>query len=465
MLNPSIALLAWPLVALWLFARLPIERAIIWSVLLSFLFLPSSFAIDPPALPPLDKQSLPNLVLLAIVFFKASAFRILPAYWPAKILILLLIAGAAGTILTNSDTILIADLVLPGLTPYDALSGIVQTFLVIMPFLIGWQFLASPESHREFLKAIFAVGMAYSLMMLFEVRMSPQLHTWVYGYFPHSFAQQVRGDGFRPVVFLRHGLWNAFFAVTVVLTAAALWRDKRQSGDAGKARPLLAATGYMFVVLILCKSLGSLLYGIVFLPVILFLKTRTQTRVAAVLVLIALTYPVLRGAHLVPTDTFLEWAGSVSEQRQQSLETRFVNEDRLLEHAETRPVFGWGRWGRNRVFDPETGRDISITDGYWVIIIGSSGWAGYLATFGILGLPVLLLWRRRRQSGADIPPATGALALLVGINMIELLPNSTLMPWTWLMAGALLGYATQEQAASPETVAAVETPPPRRTVI
>ena len=32
-----------------------------------------------------------------------------------------------------------------------------------------------------------------------------------------------------------------------------------------------------------------------------------------------------------------------------------------------------------------------------------------------------------------------ALALIISANIVELLPNATLTPWTWLLAGALLG--------------------------
>ena len=47
------------------------------------------------------------------------------------------------------------------------------------------------------------------------------------------------------------------------------------------------------------------------------------------------------------------------------------------------------------------------------------------------------------------------MALMLGINMIDLIPNATLTPLTWLMAGAILGYAeafsrqTQTAAISP----------------
>ena len=35
-----------------------------------------------------------------------------------------------------------------------------------------------------------------------------------------------------------------------------------------------------------------------------------------------------------------------------------------------RPIFGWGGWGRNRVYD-EMGNDMAVTDGYWIIFFGS----------------------------------------------------------------------------------------------
>ena len=41
---------------------------------------------------------------------------------------------------------------------------------------------------------------------------------------------------------------------------------------------------------------------------------------------------------------------------------------------------------------------------------------------------------------------------MLGINMIDMLPNATLMPFTWLIAGALLGYAEAlGRSAAPTT--------------
>jgi hypothetical protein len=65
------------------------------------------------------------------------------------------------------------------------------------------------------------------------------LHTWVYGYFPHSFAQQLRYGGYRPVVFMGHGLLVALFAAIALISAVVMWQLKskvyqiRQFSQAG----------------------------------------------------------------------------------------------------------------------------------------------------------------------------------------------------------------------------------------
>ena len=112
----------------------------------------------------------------------------------------------------------------------------------------------------------------------------------------------------------------------------------------------------------------------------------------------------------------------------------------LLARANQKPIAGWGSWGRNRVYDPETGRDLSVTDGLWVITIGSYGWFGYLAQFGLLTAPVLVLLRRRDHS---LTPATTGLAILTAAALIDLIPNATLTPVTWVVAGSLAGLAVR----------------------
>jgi hypothetical protein len=72
--------------------------------------------------------------------------------------------------------------------------------------------------------------------------------------------------------------------------------------------------------------------------------------------------------------------------------------------------------------------------------MGIYGWVGYLTEFGLTALPLLLLAREAlRHRAADLSPFLGAVALVLAINMVDLLPNATHVPFTWLMAGALLG--------------------------
>lgn len=450
MLNPAIALYLWPLVAVALFAQLAVVPAVIWSMLLSFLILPSEFKVDLPGLPPIDKVTLPNLMLLLLVVRKGKLnLGAMPT--GALLLVALLAVGVVGTTLTNGDPVWTGDGDLPGLTDYDALASLVNEGLMILPLFIGWRWFASASSHRRFLQVMFFLGLAYSLLMLLEVRLSPQLHRWVYGYFPTSFSQQIRQGGFRPVVFFKHGLWCAFFGMSVILAGSALWREERaarrgrqKSKQEGK---LLGAVFYMYGVLVLCKSVGSLVYASVLAPLILLFSVTAQLRVAICFAVLAFGYPVLRGAGWVPVDDLLGFVSSYSAERAQSLETRFTNEGELLDHAESRLLFGWGGWGRNRVHDLDTGEDVSITDGYWILTIGAWGWAGYAARFGLLGLPVLLIWRRARRSREKVPYATAALTVLLSISMVELLPNSVFMPWTWLIVGGLFGYATRPAGA------------------
>ena len=134
-------------------------------------------------------------------------------------------------------------------------------------------------------------------------------------------------------------------------------------------------------------------------------------------------------------------AATVSVDRAQSLGTRFENEGLLLDKAWQKPWFGWGRFGRSRVYN-DWGKDDSLTDGEWIITIGTFGIVGFVAQFGLLSVTVFraaasLKFAPTRSEGSYL----AALALIVAINMIDLLPNSSISPWSWLLAGALLGRA------------------------
>ena len=453
-----IMLFSWPLVASWLFSNLKLERAVIWAIILPYLILPVGSGVDLPVIPVLDKTTIPNLMLLFLAWqHGGDRFKILPVSPVARTLFLMILLVPFVTAALNSDPLIFPQNYIPGLTLKDAVGSLILSCTIMIPFVVGRCYLGTAEAHRDLLKILVVAGLFYSIPMLLEIRLSPQLHTWIYGYFPHEggFIQAIRSGGFRPVVFMGHGLLVATFAMFVTIAAAALWRDKLLAGG----RYLIKA-GYMFCVLVLCKTLGALLFAIVALPLVLLTNVRMQVRLAAIMVLVAVAYPALRGADLVPVDDMLEAARSIEEERARSLEYRFTNEENLLEKASERPFFGWGSWGRNHILDPFTGLPTSVTDGYWIIVIGVNGWVGYLATFGLLAWPVLAVAMRIRREGAEIlTPATAALCLLLGINIVDLIPNAAILPMTWLIVGSLMGFAEQRGVVPDESVDAAAQAP------
>ena len=168
----------------------------------------------------------------------------------------------------------------------------------------------------------------------------------------------------------------------------------------------------------------------------------------------------------MPVDWVVAQAEAVSEERAASLQFRLDNEDALLARASERPLFGWGSWGRNLIHDPYSGELVSTTDGRWIIVIGTLGWCGYIVEFGLLALPLLMLARPSiTRHGATLSPCSGTIGLLLAFNIIDMLPNATLIPFTWLIAGALLGYAealaTGSACASDELRERAPAPPPR----
>lgn len=429
-------LLVWPLVSVFLFRRLSTAGAVIWTILGGYLVLPPATVINLPVLPDPDKVIIPNIC--AYLGFLATRPRHEQEKKPLalNLVLALFLLTPIGTVLTNLDPVLFAIGGLPPMQMVELPSSILNNFIVVLPFLIGYRLFRDEDSMRHLLVALMAAGLVYSIPMLIEVRLSPQINVWVYGFFQHAFDQMMRYGGFRPIVFLEHGLWVAFFAFMAAFATIALLRlepEKRQ-------RNFLLSI-YLLVVLVLCKSANAVTHIVLFAPIVLFLKPRTQARLAAIVAVTVLFYPALRGAGLIPTGAIANFAASIDAERAGTLIYRLTNEDALLAHASQRPWFGWGGWDRNLVHDPITGAFVGAIDGRWIVTLGISGWFGYVGEMGLLTLPLFSLAARARHHALSSYKYAAAIALILAANLIDLIPNATLIPFTWLMAGALAGRA------------------------
>lgn len=431
------ALAVWPLITIGLYRTKTIQAATLWTLIGGFMFLPVLTEVDLPLIPPLGKDSIPVIsALMGCWFVKRRRIAFFANRGLLKVLVLLIFGVPFITTELNSDRILLAGKFLPELSHHDALSSVLRQFLFVAPFFMGRRFFRTYEHQLLMFKVLVAACLFYSLPMMFEVRMSPQLHTWIYGYFPHSFIQQIRSGGFRPVVFMGHGLLVAFFTAIAVLSSVALWKNNEKVRNFPSAK----VSYYLLIVLIFCKSTASLLYAVFAFFMIKRVSHRIQLRTAVILTLLALSYPSLSIMQLFPHEKVVELARSFKADRAQSLTYRFDNEVILLNHAREKLYFGWGGWGRNRVYSEATGDDITVTDGRWVITFGQFGWFGFIAEFGLIAFTVFRASAAAKLVKSDTElTLLSAHALLVGLIMIDQLPNATLSPWLWLLIGVLLG--------------------------
>lgn len=431
------ALLLWPILATYWYQKKSIQAATIWTILGGFMFLPVRTEIDLPMLPALGKHTMPVLsALLACWLVKKQRISYFKELGKIKYLVILLLVSPIISSALNSDAIVTAGKIIKGLTHYDGLSAAINQFLLVSAFFIGRQFFKTYDDQLLMFKLLVIAGLLYSVLMLFEVRMSPQLHIWLYGDFPHSFGQQKRFGGFRPVVFMGHGLWVAFFAAVVLIAATALWKNKIK---VRQFSPKFVSY-YLLVVLALCKSIAALFYGLFGFLLLLISKPKLQHKIAVTLVSLALLYPVMSIVNVFPHQAVTTIATEFSAERAQSLQFRFDNEEVLLAHARERFYFGWGGWGRNRVYDDETGKDQTVTDGRWIITFGVFGMVGFLAEFGLLAISVFMATKASKYLTDKSEQTLLAVhAILVAIIMIDQLPNASLQPWLWLIAGILLG--------------------------
>jgi O-antigen ligase len=309
-----------------------------------------------------------------------------------------------------------------------------------MPYWLGRLYLGHPKALREFSGALTMAALVYAPLCLWEVRMSPNLHRFVYGFHPMDFLQAVRFGGFRPNVFLSHGLMLGMIMASATLVAYWEWRTRARVALLGL--PFGWVVVALAVTTLLTKATGSILLlaaGIAVLEGTRWLRTPW---LVVGLLLVPPAYSAARIAGWTGHDLVSLSRTLIAPERAESLLFRLDQEDALIERAMQNPVLGWGGWGRSRIFD-EDGRDISVTDGMWIITLGVSGLVGLVALGLMLALPVLALLRRfpaRLWGDPRIAPLV-AMAVMVLLWAADNLLNAMVTPLAPAMAGAVGSFA------------------------
>jgi hypothetical protein len=434
---PYLALLLWVPLAVVAFTVLAPNRAAMLVMLGGMLFLPEGAFFDAPAVPPLGKHEVASICALVGLLIRSPRRLRLPRLVRGADL-LLLAAAVSGTvtIFLNRDWLSYGPVMLPAMRPRDMLAfGLRNVLDVLLPYLVGRMCIQSMRDARALVGVMLGLGLLYSLLILFELRFSPNLHRWIYGYHARAdFSQTIRWGGYRPTVFMEHGLAVALFATVVALFAAVQARLRRRQWGL----PSWCWTLYFAIIMIFCRSAGAMILGAIALAAILWISPRKQLWLAAGVAAICLIYPCLRLTGFFPKDALINFSRSaISADRAASLQVRFDNEELLMEHARERPWFGWGAYGRNRLYDAQ-GNNAVITDGYWIILLSVGGVTVLYGLFGTMLVSVFSALRlvRKVQERGDQQLLAG-LALVTVCYVFDLLPNGMFNRAPLFFAGAL----------------------------
>ena len=240
-------------IVFYLFKRFSVAQAIVTAFLVAWLFLPQKAGFSFSGLPDYERISATCYgIVLCLLIFGSQQKTIWKFNWIDIPIVIYCICPFFSS-LSN------------GLGAYDGASATLGNIVQYgLPYFIGRIYLANTQGLSILTKSILISGLVYVPLCLYEVRMSPQLHRIVYGYHGiRQFAQGIRYGGFRPSVFMRHGLSVGMWMMAVTLIALWLW----QSGVVKKI-PISIIIFILLVTVILVKSTGAyayLLYGLIVL--------------------------------------------------------------------------------------------------------------------------------------------------------------------------------------------------------
>jgi len=429
------------------------QRAAVWTALGSELFMPEITAFKFPLMPPFDKHNLPYVCIMigCLLRCPGKVTRIPRERW-FLILTISVLVGGVVTSLTNRDAVQRAFMPpLPGLDLKDGCALAITSFTTTaLPFFVGYALFRTGLDLRTLLAGLSVGSFIYIPFELWEIRMSPNLHRLVYGYFQDAFDETMRWGGYRPLVFMRHGLALARFSVAATMAAFVFGSRPRSIFGV----PWKVGRWILAVMLVVCKSTGAIIFAAFSLPLLIWSKPKRELRVALLLASIVLLYPALRLSELFPTTSILQLSNAtLGADRAGSMDFRFQNEELLLARARERVVFGWGSYGRNFTFD-RNGHP-AVSDGHWIIEFGELGVVGFIAAFGMLLAPIAICRKTLRGIGnVDDRKLVAGTCLILAVISADLLPNGMWGYYPYLIAGALTRVTRELVSSSRQLVAA-----------
>jgi hypothetical protein len=326
-----------------------------------------------------------------------------------------------------------------GLGAYEGASGVFGHLIGWgIPYWMGRLLYRDAASLRLLSIGIIVGGLVYVPLCLFEIRMSPRLHLWVYGFLQHEWRQSRSLGGWRPTVFMQHGLAVGMWMTTCSVIALGLW----WTGTVPRLRqvPMACVAGAMIVTTVMCKSAGAIGLLAVGAAVIAVGKKVRSAWVVGCIAVLPVIYMGVRAPGVWDGAEIVALAHAVVPDKDESLLYRIEAENILSRHALRRPLFGWGGHSRNR--PSEMGVDVKnvAPDGLWIITLGQHGCVGLVAMTMLVLLPVFGVIRRfRYRVGLRGSQALlGLLSIILTLFMIDCLFNAMFNPIYVVIAGGVV---------------------------
>ena len=427
----ALVMFLWIPAVFWIFKTFPSSQAIVISFVTASLFLPEAQLIL-PGIPDYSKLSAASYaVFIFTVVFDIGRLK----QFRFSLLDIPMVVWCISPLLSSLSN---------NLGFYDGVSSALDHLVIWwIPYFLGRIYLNNLEGLHQLAVGMFAGGIVYIPLCLYEMRMSPQLHAFFYGGHPHEeFVQSIRLGGYRPVVFTRHGLVVGFWMMTALLIGIWLWK----TGSISRifSIRLNIAVPCLFLTFLMIRSTGAYFHLALGLA-ILYFSVLLRTRWLIYLIVIGIfTYLYLNSmTESSISDQIIEFLSPyLPADRVSSLEFRFDNEDLLTQRANLRPLLGWGGWGRNLIYD-SFGKQITIPDSLWIIAFGEQGLVGLASLYSAFLLPVVSLvllscpsklWDKKKYSGASV------LTVVLLLYVVETLFNALVYPPFILICGGLTGY-------------------------
>lgn len=436
-----LVLLLWLPVGIWIFRRYDTRTAILITAISGTLFLPQRVRFPLPLIPDYESSTaVVYVILIGLFLYDTKWLTRLQPWWLDVPIFFWCISPLFASIRND-------------LGIYD---GVNATFITIwqygIPYLLGRVYFNNLENLKKLAVAIVKGGLIYVPFCIWEGLMSPQLHRQLYGYYAHSsgIRQSIRFGGYRPMVFMTHGLAVGLFMMTVTLIALWLWQSKGVREIWGF--DLIYIVPVLVFTLVWCRSTGALalfLYGVIILVVAKWGKSSWPLWI---LIFGIIIYLYLNIQGIFDKTPVLEFANNfVPAQRIQSLEFRLDEEELLAAKAREQFWFGWGGWGRNRIYEENfygIFEDTSITDSLWILAFGTRGIIGIVSITASMLLPTMVFAAFSYQVRTWFHPrvcAAAVFAVLLPLFMLDSLLNSHLTIIAWVIPGALTGLILNEE--------------------